>query len=151
MANFYYHLPLHFCRALDQHYLLSTLKPEVDVRWILFSIKFGLNAVSSGVLFQIKKKTKKRYKYEVRRLRWQHERIIRDRLGIALSQSSHRDFWKEVHNITITFSSKGRGSSAPIVDGCSSDADISSAFSAKLCDLLNSDNFKCLQSEEVGS
>ena len=35
----------------------------------------------------------------------------------------------------MTLSSKGRGSSAPIVDGCASDADISSAFSAKLCDL----------------
>ena len=136
VANFSDHLPLYFCQALDQHYLLSTLKPQVDVRWTLFSIKFGLNAVTSGVLFQIKKKTKKRYKYEVRRLRWQRERIIRERLGIALSQSSHRDFWKEVRNITL--SSKGRGSSAPIVDGCSSDTDISPAFSAKLCDLLNS-------------
>ena len=135
-ANFSDHLPFYFCRALDQHYLLSTLKPQVDVRWTPLSIKFELNAVTSGVLFQIKKKTTKGYKYEVRRLRWQRERIIRKRLGIALFQSSHRDFWKEVCNITL--SSKGRGSSAPIVDGCSSDADISPAFSAKLCDVLNS-------------
>ena len=54
VANFSDHLPLYFCRALDQHYLLSTLKPQVDVRWTLFSIKFGLIAVTSGVLFQIK-------------------------------------------------------------------------------------------------
>ena len=92
---------------------------------------------ASGVLFQIKKKTKKRYKYEVYRLRRQLEHIIRERLDIALSQSRHRGFCKEVHKITL--SSKGRGSSAPIVDGCSSVAGISSAFSAKLCDLLNSD------------
>ena len=108
----------------------------MDVRWTPLSIKLGLNAVTSGVLFQIKKKTKKRYKYEVYRLRWQHECIIRERLGIALSQSSHRDFWKEVCNITL--SSKGRGSSAPIVDGCSSNSDTSPAFSPKFCDLLNS-------------
>ena len=40
---------------------------------------------TSGVLFQIKKKTLKHYKYEVHRLQRQHEHIIRERLGIALS------------------------------------------------------------------
>ena len=40
---------------------------------------------TSGVLFQIKKHSKKRYKYEVRRLMRQREFIKRKRLGTALS------------------------------------------------------------------
>jgi hypothetical protein len=52
---------------------------------------------SAGVLFQIKKNAKKRYKYEVRRLRRQQEHIRSKLMGKALSQSRTRDFWKEVH------------------------------------------------------
>ena len=59
---------------------------------LLFGIKFGLNAVTLFLecFFRSKKnKTKKRYKYEVCRLQRQREHIIRERLGIALSQSRH--------------------------------------------------------------
>ena len=55
---------------------------------------------SSGVLFQIKKNSKKQFKYEVRRLRRQQEHIRREQLGSALSQSRSNDFWKVVRNIT---------------------------------------------------
>ena len=54
----------------------------------------------SGVLFQIKKKAKKRYKYEVRRLRRQEDHIRNELMGQALSQSRTRDFWKKVRRLT---------------------------------------------------
>ena len=59
--------------------------------------------------------------------------VLSERDWVLHSLNPVTDFWKEVRNITL--SSKGRGFSAHIVDGCSSDADISPA---KLCDLLNS-------------
>ena len=59
----------------------------------------------------------------------------RERLGVALSCAPHKDFWKQVQNISK--SSKGPNSTAPIVDGCSSDTDISNAFATKLQSLLN--------------
>ena len=93
---------------------------------------------SSGVLFQIKKNSKKRFKYEVRRLRRQQEHIRREQLGSALSQSRSNDFWKVVRNITK--STQGTRSNAPCVDQCSCDADIANVFSTKLQDLLNADN-----------
>ena len=91
---------------------------------------------TSGVLFQIKKNTKKRFKYEVRRLRRQAEHVKREMLGIALSRNRQSDFWKTVRRIAK--SSKGTMSSVPIVDGYSSDLDISNTFSAKIKNLLNS-------------
>ena len=55
---------------------------------------------TSGVLFQIKKNTKKRFKYEVCRLRRKREHIIREKLGIALTKSCHKNFWNEVRKVT---------------------------------------------------
>ena len=92
---------------------------------------------SSGVLFQIKKHAKKRFKYEVRRLRRQQEHIKREQLGDALSQSRHNEFWKVVRNIAK--SNKGTRSKIPCVDKCSSDTDIANAFGSKLRRLLNND------------
>ena len=92
---------------------------------------------TSGVLFQIKKRSKKRYKYEIRRLKRQREHIIRDKIGVALSQSHQRDFWKEVRKVVQ--SSKGHSQTPCTVDGFVSDTDISHCFATKLQSLLNSD------------
>ena len=97
------------------------------------------------VLFQIKKNAKKRFKYEVRRLRRQQDHIKREQLGAALSQSRQRDFLKIVRNITKSII--GTSSTAPNVDNCSSDVDIANLYGSKLQDLLNSDkDAACLSS-----
>ena len=49
---------------------------------------------------QTKKNSKKRYKYEVRRLRRQREFKNRKRLGMALLCHPNKDFWKQVQNIS---------------------------------------------------
>ena len=87
---------------------------------------------------QTKKNSKKRYKYEVRRLRRQREFKNRKRLGMALLCHPNKDFWKQVQNISK--SSKRPTSSASVIDGCSFDADISNAFATKLKALLNADD-----------
>ena len=91
---------------------------------------------SSGVLFQIKRNAKHRFKYEVRRLKRRHEHIVRDNIGNALAHSRHKDFWKEVRKLSR--STRGSRSNVPVIDGLSDPLDISHAFSSKLKDILNS-------------
>ena len=82
---------------------------------------------SSGVLFQIKKNAKNRYKYEVRRLWRQREHIAQEKLGEALSLSRHIDFWKAVRSINKA--KKVSASTPPTVEGCTGDGDIAKAKS----------------------
>ena len=91
---------------------------------------------TSGVLFQIKKKTKKRYKYEVRRLKRQREYIKCEKMGEALSYSRQRDFWKEVRKLSNSVI--GRRTNVPVIDGLSNDVEIADLFSSKLKHILNS-------------
>ena len=91
---------------------------------------------TSGILFQIKKKTKRRYKYEVCRLKRQKEHLKCERIGEALSQSRNRDFWKEVRKLTK--STQGHRADAPVIDGFSEDDEVSNLFSTKLNNILSS-------------
>ena len=84
------------------------------------------------MLFQIKKNAKKRYKYEVRRLKRQQDQLM----GKALSQSRTRDFWKQVRKMTKT--SKGHRITSPVIDGLSDKTEIAGMFPAKMQGLLNS-------------
>ena len=52
---------------------------------------------SSGVLHAIKTSTKNRYKHQIQRLKRRQEYLEHAKMGMALSQSKQRDFWKEVH------------------------------------------------------
>ena len=90
---------------------------------------------SSGVLSQIKRNTKARYKYEVRRLRRRQQHIRREKMGSALSQARSRDFWKEVRK---AMKSDGGPQNKPSSgDGETSDDSISNIFASKLNQLLN--------------
>ena len=104
----------------------------------LFGTDCGSNVVVHRLVFylKIKRRTKSRYKYEVRRLKRQREHIIREKIGLALSQSRHKDFWREVQKVNR--SSRGNSQSTSCVDGCVRDSDISCLFEGKLKSLLNS-------------
>ena len=58
---------------------------------------------SAGVLAVIKKKSKSRYKYEVRRLKRRREHIAREKLAKAFSIRNKKDFWQ---NVKIIFHEK---------------------------------------------
>ena len=90
---------------------------------------------SSGVVHQIKRKAKSRYKYEVQRLRRQQLYITCHRIGSALSDACHRDFWKEVR--LLRRNTYGAHCNHSSIDGLSSNDDIASTFSSKLQQLLN--------------
>lgn len=90
---------------------------------------------SSGVLSQIRKHTKRRYKYAVRRLMRNRNNVIRQKLGAALAESNQRDFWKEVKNVRR--SANGLKQVSSIVDGFSDDVSVTNLFASKLGTLLN--------------
>ncbi len=90
---------------------------------------------SSGVLFQIKRKSKLRYKYEVRRLKRRQLFIRRRKMASAFASSSSRDFWSEVKRINRK---PGGHVSVSTIDGVSGDSNISELWSNKLQLLLNS-------------
>ena len=93
---------------------------------------------SSGIMFQLKKNSKKRYKYEVCRIKRQQQYIKSEMMGRALTQSRSRDFWKEVPKKSK--SAKSHKTTAPVIDNQSTDDDISNLFSTQLKRVLNSSN-----------
>ena len=93
---------------------------------------------TSGVLFQIKKASKSRFKYEVRRLRRRQCHIRRENLADALVHSHPQEFWRQVKKITK--SSKGVCSSSlsNTVDGSCDHGEIANIFSCNIKSILNS-------------
>ncbi len=80
---------------------------------------------TAGVLFQIKRASKRRFKYEVRRLnKLRRQHITRKKLAAALASSNSRDFWKEAKKVNMKSKTS---SSVPTVDGISGDAPVSRA------------------------
>ena len=61
---------------------------------------------TSGVLIQIKKNSKRRFKYEVRRLRRRQSHIRCEKLASAHLHSSQQEFWKLVKTISKSITLK---------------------------------------------
>ena len=83
-------------------------------------------------MFDLRKQSKKAYKYAVRRAKRRQSHIASEKLGMALCNANISNFWKQV---------KAMKSSSPstslVVDGYTNDSD---NFQAKLANLLNSDD-----------
>ena len=88
----------------------------------------------SGVLFDIKRRSRSRFKYEVRRLRRCEKHIRRSKFAEAMSSKDVNSFWSQVRRINSSKSS----SSSSVVDSVSGAPRIANVFSAKLESLLNS-------------
>ena len=69
---------------------------------------------SSGVLFQIKKHTKSRYKHQVRRLKRKQNSLLQEKLAGLSARKKMRDFWSQIRKLNVT-----RSPSSPVVDGLS--------------------------------
>ena len=89
---------------------------------------------SSGVLHQIRRSTKSRFKYEVRCLRRREQFIRREKMAAALASADSKSFWQQVHRVNKSKSSIPASS----VDGVSGADHISLLFSNKLRGILNS-------------
>ena len=86
---------------------------------------------SSGVLSNIKRSAKRRYKYEVRRLKRRHQFVVQDRLAHSFARKRKDSSWSEVkHKATIS-------SRASVVDGVSGSGNICNLFAARYGAVMN--------------
>ena len=88
---------------------------------------------SAGVLSSIKKQAKKRFKYEVRRLKRRQQYFYRSRIAHSFAQKRKNTFWSDIKRLN----SSGASPSAPVVDGVCGDTNIANLFAAKFSDTLN--------------
>ena len=86
----------------------------------------------SGVLFQIKKNAKSRYKYEVRRLKRRQDILLQKKLAQLFSGKDKTRFWSEIRRLNHS-----HPCSPPCVDGVSGGKNISNAFASKFQNVLN--------------
>ena len=91
---------------------------------------------SIGVLSQIRKRTKTRYKYAVRSAKRRKDHTVSRKISSALSNRNNRLSWKEIKRIKLA--SSGKQAPSPIIDGLIKVADITNNFSSKLGSILNS-------------
>ena len=113
---------------------------------------------SAGVLHQLKKLARSRYKYEVRRLKRRELHIRRWKMAQALASSNTRSFWQQVQRVNKA----QKPHSACSIDGHRGASNITRLFSSKLQGILNSQDvcerdslhshiFHSLQSDELVS
>ena len=108
---------------------------------------------SSGVLFQIKKHSKSRYKHEVCRLKRKQNRLLQDKLAGLSAQKNLKDFWSQIKKLNRSRSS----STSPVVDGLCDSKSIANRFATKFSGVLNThssvdhDNFHSFAQSSVNS
>ena len=96
-----------------------------------------------GSVADIRKKTKSKFKYAVRRLKRRRKFIIREKLSHLLGTPRNIDIWKEVKNLNNTISGRTTSASST-VDGCSDNSSIAEVFKSNLSSILNSNPTSCL-------
>ena len=87
---------------------------------------------SSGVLSTIKRQAKKRYTFEVRRIKRRHQYLICDRLAHSFTKRKD-SFWLDVKRINKSNAPRF----SPVVDGVNDDSNIANAFASKFSAVLN--------------
>ena len=92
----------------------------------------------SGVLCQIRKKAKSRYKYETRRLKRKQQSIICQKLASSLSRKDYSHFWSTVKNLN---SPKSRHR-VPTIDSVSGEYNIANLMASNVEKILNTHSIK---------
>ena len=88
---------------------------------------------SSGMLFTIKRKAKKRYKFEVRRIKHRRQYLIRDRFAHSFTKRKKDSFRFDVKSINKCNAT----CFSPVVDGVNGDTNIAIVFASKFSTVLN--------------
>ena len=124
------HIPQSVVKGLwDGMILLACLKSQLIS--CIYKIWNEAGCPKSGVLSQIKKTTKSRYKYWVRRLKRRQNILLQKKLALLFRRKSKKGFWSEVRRLNQSHSSY-----TPFVDGVSGDENIANLFATKSEGLL---------------
>ena len=99
----------------------DSVKPQKVKADLWCKIWHDAGCPASGVLFEIKTRTKSCYKYAVRRTLRQHNRLHSERRAHALMDNRGRDFWSEIRGIkskptSVPPSFDGTTGNKPIAD-----------------------------------
>ena len=97
---------------------------------------------SAGVLSSIKKQAKKRYKYEVRRLKRRQQYHLRDQLAQSFAMKRKDTFWSDIKRLKNSRASQ----ISPLVDRLSDSSDIANNFASRYSALLNTHSSASLSS-----
>ena len=87
---------------------------------------------NAGVLFQIKRNAKRRYKYEVRHLGCRQKYLLQNKLATSFAEKRKNSFWTHVRKLNSS-----SGTLAPTIDGVSGSRNIANVFASELKDTLN--------------
>ena len=128
------------CQPYPQYVILPLFQAEilllVCTRRRLSFDKFSgsrLDPLPQVVLHQIKRSSKSRYKYEVRRLKRREQFIRCEKMAAALASSNSKSFWQQVHRVNKS----NKPPPVSSVDGISGSNHISQQFSSKFERLLS--------------
>ena len=86
-----------------------------------------------GVLFQLRKHAKSRYRYAVRRVLRNQDKLRHKKLADALLEDKSRNFWQEVKQFKA-----GKQRCSQMVDGITGDENLVKLWFSKFKDLLSS-------------
>ena len=113
--------------------MVHIILKQKSVFWHRVWVEAGYT--SSGVLFQIKKHAKHRFKYSVRSLKHREDLLNRHHLARSFSVHSQKEFWLSVCRLNGKSSAT---SSTPVVDGTSGGTSVANLFSKNIQALLTS-------------
>ena len=111
----------------------SKVKPFKDDAIFWRNIWLQCNKPTSGIIYDLMKRTKQQYHYAVRRLKRRSDDLIKSRMAEAIVNNKSRDFWSEVKKINST----GTNISSNIGDYTNA-YDIAALFANKYDVLYNS-------------
>ena len=86
----------------------------------------------SGILSDIKKSTKRKYKSSVRQLKRKQNQLKREKLAKSFAKNKKDGFWSAVKQLK-----RGSTSRVSVVDDCTDSSDIANIFASNICRLLN--------------
>ena len=104
------------------------VKSELEASRWWYKLWIDAGSPSAGVLFQLKKRAHRRYKYAVHRVRRRQEHIKQMKLAEALLKDPTHNFWTEVH----FFAGSHKPLTVPVVDGISGQDSISDLWCKQL-------------------
>ena len=87
---------------------------------------------SSGVLSQIKKNVKRRYRYAVRRLIRRQNHLLQKKLATSFARKNKSSFWSDIRKLNSSSPSR-----PPVIDGVLGSKNIADLFASNLKNTLN--------------
>ena len=88
---------------------------------------------TSGVLFNIRNRAKRHYKYEIRRLKRNQQHLLKRKFASHFAARKKHNFWSAIRAVNKSV----YNSSVPSIDGVNEDSDIANLFASKVKHLLN--------------